>query len=57
MNKAPMGKRKCEDCILFHPERGPQKECSVFGMQQNRTGDCSAYIDKGDEDDGEESPT
>lgn len=34
--------KRCSDCILYHPER--VKVCSVFGRQENRNGDCSAYI-------------
>lgn len=38
----PHGKRRCEDCTFYHPER-MRKRCSAFGDPENKRGDCSLY--------------
>lgn len=34
----------CDQCHLHHPERPPEKECSMYGHCENKDGDCSGYI-------------
>lgn len=49
MREVPKGERKCEECVFCHPER-PMRPCSAFGELQNKDGDCSLYIDRGEEE-------
>lgn len=44
----PHGQRRCEDCTFYHPER-PKKLCSAFGALENKNGDCSLYIEAGEQ--------
>lgn len=43
----PHGERECIHCTFYHPER-PGKLCSAFGQLENRSKDCSMYIDNPD---------
>lgn len=49
MREVPKGERKCEECTFYHPER-PTRPCSVFKELQNKHGDCSLYIDRGEKE-------
>ena len=49
MKEVPHGERDCVNCVFCHPERA-ERPCSVFRELQNREKDCSAYIDKREDD-------
>ena len=36
--------KKCEECMLHHPERPPERACSAFGLCENREGNCSMHM-------------